>query len=65
MTNEKCPECGAKMKETTLKISDIDVRGWTCPECGKNVIDLEDAEEAIEGKRGDIITRGDTNYLLR
>lgn len=64
-SSEECPRCGADMRKTTLKISDIDVRGWVCPECGKKLIKLEDAEDAIEGKRGDIVARDSSNYLIR
>ena len=61
----KCPRCDADMRRAPLKISDMDVWGWKCPKCSKVIIELEDAESAIQGKRGDIIVRGDLQYLIR
>lgn len=53
------------MRKTTVRITNIDVQGWECPNCGKIVVEFEEAEKAITGKRGDIIVRQDTQYITR
>lgn len=62
---KECPRCGGKMIKKEVKISNIPVPGWECRECEKVIIELEDAENAIQGKRGDIVARDEIQHWIR